>query len=193
MLQGDATTGTRRTRKAGLFILHRWPTAIAAIAGVNSFLGEITDELVRSLAEPMLLLPTLYVIVAALRRRRLTWLVLIGLLAGYTGLRLQTAVDPSIVILAVALAAAIWGTAHGCHRQRDFRIQLFGMLVFGVLSYAGQLASPDLALYLVAAGWLAHGIWDIVYLIKDRLVSRSWAEWCAVVDILLAASLLILH
>lgn len=173
------------------FVLRRWPTALAVIAGANTFLDQVTDGLVRSFAGAMLLLPTLYLIVAALGRRRLTWLVLIGLLTGYAGLRLQDQVEPPIVILAVALAAAIWGTAQGRHRQLDFRIQLIGMIGFGVLSFAGQLASPDLARYCVAAGWLAHGIWDIVYLINDRLVSKSWAEWCAVVDILIAASLII--
>ncbi len=43
----------------------------------------------------------------------------------------------------------------------------------------------------MAAGWLGHGIWDIVHLIKDRLVSRSGAGWCAVIDILITASLII--
>ncbi|NIK62499.1 hypothetical protein [Kribbella shirazensis] len=180
-----------RARQGARFLVRRWPTAIAAIAGVNTFFDDVTDGLVRSLAEAMLLLPTLYVIVAAVGRRRVTWLVLIGLLVGYTGLRLQDQVEPSIVVLAVALAAAILGAARGRLPQNDFRIQLLGMVAFGVLSFAGQLASPDLARYVVAAGWLAHGIWDIVYLIKDRLVSRSWAEWCAVVDILIAAGLIL--
>ncbi len=173
------------------FVLHRWPTALAVIEGANTFLDQMTVGLVRSFAEALLLLPTLYVVVAALGRRRLTWLVLIVLLAGYAGLRFQDQVEPWIVILAVALAAAIWGTAHGRHRQRDFQIQLIGMIGFGILSFTGQLISPDLARYFVAAGWLAHGIWDIVHLIRDRVVSKSWAEWCAVVDILIAASLII--
>lgn len=184
----DPPSGVRRI---GLFVVRRWPTALAVIAGANTFLGEMTDGLVRSLAEAMLLLPTLYVIVAALGRRWTTWLVLIGLLLGYVGLRLQDQVDPAIIILAVALAAAVWGTTQGRHRQRDFRIQLIGMIGFGILSFTGQFVSPDLARYVVAAGWLAHGSWDIVYLIKNRLVSKSWAEWCAVVDILIAASLII--
>ncbi|GAA2793221.1 hypothetical protein [Nonomuraea dietziae] len=41
----------------------------------------------------------------------------------------------------------------------------------------------------MAAGWLFHGVWDFVHLKLDKVVARSYAEWCGVFDVLIAAQL----
>ena len=53
---------------------------------------------------------------------------------------------------------------------------------------------PDLSLsrYVVAVGWFAHGVWDFVHPWADKVVARSFAEWCDVVDVLIAAELVLL-
>ena len=66
------------------------------------------------------------------------------------------------------------------------------MVGFGALAVAGLVIDPDLGRYVVAAGWFLHGVWDFVYLKLDRVVTRSYAEWCGVVDILIAAELVFL-
>ena len=48
------------------------------------------------------------------------------------------------------------------------------------------MTSYELGRYLVAAGWFLHGVWDLVHLRLDKVVARSYAEWCGVVDILVA-------
>lgn len=48
---------------------------------------------------------------------------------------------------------------------------------------------PDLARYLVAAGWLLHGVWDFIHLKLDKVVARSFAEWCGVIDVVIAVEL----
>jgi hypothetical protein len=45
----------------------------------------------------------------------------------------------------------------------------------------------------VAAGWFLHGLWDFVHLRRNAVVSRSYAEWCGVVDILIAVRLVFLE
>jgi hypothetical protein len=65
------------------------------------------------------------------------------------------------------------------------------MAGFGALALAGLAVDPDLARYLVAAGWLAHGVWDWVHLAKDRVVARSFAEWCGALDMMTGAGLII--
>ena len=55
----------------------------------------------------------------------------------------------------------------------------------------GLTAAPDVARYVLAAGWLGHGVWDLVHLRRRAVVSRSYAQWCGVVDIVMAAELLI--
>jgi hypothetical protein len=37
-----------------------------------------------------------------------------------------------------------------------------------------------------------HGLWDFVHLWLDKIVTGSYAEWCAVVDVLVAAQLVFL-
>lgn len=187
----STTTNLSQPRRLLAAIGRRWPTLVALPVGVDSFFGEITNTTVSTLADGMLLLPMIYVVVGALQRRWLTWPILLVALPAFVGLKLQNAVDPSIVILAVTLAAAIWGSAHGRHREADFRLQLGGMVLFGALAVGGQLVDPDLARYLVALGWAGHGVWDVVHLIRDKVVARSFAEWCAVVDFAIGGSLLL--
>lgn len=187
----STTTNLTQPRRLLAAIGRRWPTLVALPVGVDSFFGEITNTTVSTLADGMLLLPMIYVVVGALQRRWLTWPILLVALPAFVGLKLQNAVDPSIVILAVTLAAAIWGSAHGRHREADFRLQLGGMVLFGALAVGGQLVDPDLARYLVALGWAGHGVWDVVHLIRDKVVARSFAEWCAVVDFAIGGSLLL--
>jgi hypothetical protein len=41
----------------------------------------------------------------------------------------------------------------------------------------------------VAAGWFLHGVWDFVHLKLDKVVARSYALWCGILDIGIAAEL----
>jgi hypothetical protein len=71
-----------------------------------------------------------------------------------------------------------------------FAIQAMGMVGFGALALTGLAVDPDLGRSLVAAGWFFHGVWDFVHLKLDKVVSRSFAEWCGLFDILIAAMLI---
>lgn len=63
------------------------------------------------------------------------------------------------------------------------RIQALGMVGLVVLGLLALAISPDVGVYLVATGWLFHGVWDFVHLRLDRVVVRSYAEWCGVLDV----------
>lgn len=171
-------------------VARRWPSLVALPLGIDSFFDDVTGSAVHGFATALLVLPLLYFVQAVLRQRRSTWPVLVVLLGLLVALRAQDRVEPSVVLLAVVLAVTIWGTAHGRHREREFRVQLAGMLGFGALAVAGLLVDPDLGRYVVAAGWLAHGVWDLVHLARNRVVARSFAEWCAVLDLLIGAALI---
>jgi hypothetical protein len=51
--------------------------------------------------------------------------------------------------------------------------------------------SYELGGYLLAAGWFGHAAWDVAHYRADKVVSRSFAEWCAVFDALGAVGILI--
>lgn len=63
------------------------------------------------------------------------------------------------------------------------------MAAFTAAAVAGLLADVRVGGLIVAAGIGAHGVWDVVHHRRDRVVTRSYAEFCAVTDVLLAALL----
>ena len=170
-------------------VLRRWPTVLAAGLAVANLGGGESDDAVQALADVLLLLPLLYLIVAAMRRRRASWPVLVVLVAAMIALWAVDVVAPSAVVVAVALLVLVVGAVRGQLASGTFRLQAWGMLGFGAVALAGLAVDPDLGRYVVAAGWFGHGIWDLVHLRADKVVSRSYAEWCAVVDVLIAIEL----
>ena len=67
--------------------------------------------------------------------------------------------------------------------------------MFGALALTGLVLDPDVGRYLVAAGWFLHGVWDFAHLRMRRLdgvVAPTFAEWCGVVDVVVAVELLFL-
>jgi hypothetical protein len=168
----------------------RWPTALALGMSALTFGGGETDEAVATFAQVLPLLPLLYLVVAKLRRRQATWPGLVVGLASVIALRALDVIAPAAVFAAVALVVLVWGAIDGQLRRPDpFRVQALGMLGFGALALAGLVVDPDLGRYLVAAGWFLHGVWDFVHLKLDRVVAPSFAEWCGVIDVVVAAEL----
>lgn len=176
-------------------LLRRWPTALALafgalILGGMAAGGAGDTGAVTRFAELLVLLPLIYLVVAATGRRGWSWPVLVcscGLLVAVAAL---DRVEPVVVFLAVALAAVVWGSAHGRHRRPGFVVQLAGMVAFGALALLAMAVDPDAGRYLVAAGWFAHGVWDLAHLRADAVISRSYAEACGVLDMVVAAGLI---
>ncbi len=137
------------------------------------------------------LLPLIYLVVNQIGKPRGTWPVLGAGLVAVFALPVQDVVAPSTVLVACALVFLIWGAVCGTpHGRATFGAQAAGALVFGGLVIAGPAVDPELGRCLVAAGWFLHGVWDFVHLWLDKVVARTFAEWCGVVDVLVAAQLL---
>jgi hypothetical protein len=174
-------------------VVRRWPTALAVGMSALTMDPSGADSSVEAYGEILPFLALLYLIVAALRRRGASWPVLIAGFAGITVLELLGVVAPSSAAVAVALVVLVWSAVSGrLTESGTLRVQALGMLGFGALALIGLAVDPQLGRYVVAAGWFLHGIWDFVHLRLDRVVSRSYAEWCGVVDVLVAAELLLL-
>jgi hypothetical protein len=93
----------------------------------------------------------------------------------------------------VALVFVVWGAVRGTpHGPATFGVQAAGAFAFGGLALAGLAVDPDLGRYLVAASWFFHGVWDFVHMWLDKVVARTFAEWCGVIDVLVAVELLFL-
>ncbi len=57
---------------------------------------------------------------------------------------------------------------------------------------AAMAAPGDLAAGAVGGRlWRDHGVWDVVRLKLDKVVARSFAEWCAIIDVVIGIELLL--
>ncbi|GAA0579669.1 hypothetical protein [Actinomadura livida] len=176
-------------------LARRWPTAVALAAAVLVWGGGLGDaaDAVSGLGPVVLLLALEYLILNQIGRREASWPVIGGMVAAVFVIELLDVVDLTTVAVAAALVLLVWGTVTGTANGRgSFGIQAAGMLGFGAIALVAMAVDPDLGRYLVAAGWLLHGIWDAVHLKLDRVVSRSYAEACGVLDVAVAAMLLFL-
>jgi len=63
---------------------------------------------------------------------------------------------------------------------------------FGVAG-AALVVDPQLGAYLVAAGLLGHAAWDVDHHRANRVVVRSLAEFCLVLDTPLAVAMVALQ
>lgn len=184
--QGRETS--RTSNRQPPWVLRRWPTWLALALAALTFGGAAAD-----LAEPVLALPLIYLVVAGIHRRPATWPVAVLTIAAYLGLQLQDAIEPSLVLVAIAVIAFAGGLAFTSGEDRgNLWLQSAGMILFGSLAFVAMNAEPGWVLWIVAGAWLAHGVWDLAHLRADKAVARSYAEWCAVIDILVAVQLVIL-
>lgn len=182
-----AASGPRReagTRPRAL-LLRRWPTALAlASAAVIGAPGTAGGR------ELLILLAVEYLVITVIGVRSATWPTLVALTALVVVLSLQDRVPVDAGLAAVAAAALAIGLVRRRTERSELILQTAGVVLFGTFGFTAALASPQVATYVVAVGWLGHGIWDFVHLWRDRTVARSYAEWCGVLDVLIAATLI---
>ena len=169
-------------------IKHRWPTWLAiALAALT-----VGGSTVESLADVLPMLAFFYLAAAVLQRRQATWLVAVATVAAFAALRLQDWVDPVVAFSVAALALMLWGAVRGRLRRGTFVVEMAGMVGFTAIALAAVSVDPDLGRTIVAAGWFCHAAWDFAHLRADKVVSRSFAEWCTVFDVLRAVGILLL-
>lgn len=181
----SAGQDSARLRKAGGWLRRRWAAALALLLG--ALVWGVDVAFFRDL---LLILPLVYAITAAIGQRRASWPVLIASFLLLAGAISQPLVSVDAVIIGVAAAALLTGTALGRDR-RLLALQGLGVLLFGGLAVLGAEAAPERARWLVAGGWAAHALWDIAHLRARRVVVASYAEWCAVFDLYVAVMLVL--
>ncbi len=177
-------------------LMHRWPTALGiALAALTAFDLEIDAGSVSSLSALVVLMALVYVGAAALDRRRASWVVFLAgsaVVVVFLDL-LDSAVDASLVLLVAALVFVLVGAVRGQSRKPGgLTLQAAAMLGFGAIALTALYADPDLGAYLVAFALLGHAAWDAYHYLRDRVVARSYAEYCGVLDLLVGWAILVM-
>jgi hypothetical protein len=170
-------------------LMHRWPTALGiAVAVLAAF--DLEDGL--EFAALTVLMALVYLGAAALDRRWSAWVVLLAGLLPTFFIPSNSGIDSSVVLLvAAAPVFLVLGVARGQLRKPGgLPLQTVGMLAFGSTVLVALYVDPDLGGKLVGIAIIGHAVWDAYHYLRDRVVPRSYAEFCAVMDLLLGAAIL---
>jgi hypothetical protein len=66
------------------------------------------------------------------------------------------------------------------------------VLGFSAIALLALNVAPIPGAYLDATALIGHAAWDAVHFRLNQLVARSYAEFCAVVDLLLGVAILLM-
>jgi hypothetical protein len=170
-------------------VLRWWPSlAGAALAVFIALDMRSGSELAPVLAASGLV----YVGAAALRKRSTAWPLFFGTFAIITVAKLGIMiVDPTWVFLGLAFLFVVYGMLRGGLRPMSaVPLQAAAMAGFGTAAAVALIVSGDAGAYLVAGGLLAHAAWDVYHHWTNKVVVRSMAEFCCVLDTLLSVVIL---
>jgi hypothetical protein len=186
----DIPSALQTTSRPRPLVRRRWPTS----AGLG-FAALVAFDLVSGveLAPVLAASAAVYLGAAALQRPTAAWPLFFATVAVITVARLlDDRFEPTWVILTSAVALLIYGLLRGAERPgHGLPLQTVGLLGFGAAAAAALTITPELGAYLVAAGLLGHAAWDVHHHRTNRVVVRSLAEFCLVLDTALAVAIVI--
>jgi hypothetical protein len=135
-----------------------------------------------------------YLGAAALQSREAAWpMFFVSVIVITVGLRVS-GLDPawsSWAMFAIAAALAGYGLIRGALRPPwGVPMQAVAMVVLAAVAIAAVHIDARWPGLLVGAGLLAHTAWDIYHYRTERVVARSMALFCAVLDTFLAVVVL---
>jgi hypothetical protein len=174
----------------------RWPTAVGiALAAFVAWdlSGESGSELAPILAASGLV----YLGAAALRKPRSAWPLFLGTFVVISATRIAArfgvaAFDATWVFLGLAVVFVGYGLLTGAARPAyGLPLQSVAMLVVGAAAVIALMVNEDVGACLVAAGLLGHAAWDVYHHRANKVVVRSMAEFCGVLDTLLAVAIVV--
>lgn len=98
------------------------------------------------------------------------------------------------LLVVMPLCYLLFGAIRGeLRRPAVLVLQIAGLLGFAALALiALGLDDDTLGRYVLAAGWLAHAVWDFAHHRAGRVVPGAWSEWCCVVDAFGAVAIVVM-
>lgn len=178
---------TSRAISAGS-VGRRWP----ALAGIV-FAALVAIGMANGVEQAPVLAAaaTVYIGCAALQKPGAAWPIFLGTVAVITVAKLLD-VDATLIVLGCGLALGVYGLLRGVLRPgHGLPLQTLALLGFGAVAAIALFVDTDLGAYLVAAGLLGHSAWDLHHYRTDRVVVRSLAEFCLLLDATLAVLIVV--
>lgn len=170
--------------------LQWWPSLVglgfAAYVAMDLFTGGETGAEIGPVVAASGLV---YLGAAALGRPAMAWPLFVLTVLVITASKLGwVGIESTWILLAMAGAFLGYGLLRSMHRPREgLSAQTIGMAAFGAVAAIALVVNEVAGAFLVAAGLLAHAGWDAYHHRMERVVTRSMAEFCFVLDATLAA------
>jgi hypothetical protein len=170
--------------------LRHWP----ALAGL-AFAGAVTFGMTSGVEMTAILAAAavVYLGAAALRTPRASWPLFFGTGVVITLARLlDDTIEPAWVLLGAGVLLIGYGLLRGALRPAyAMPLQTLALLGFGAVATVALLVDPVVGSCLVAFGLLGHAGWDLYHYKVNRVVARSLAEFCLLLDASLAVLILV--
>jgi len=184
-VSGTSVAGTERRSVFGRV----WPAALGVLVAAATAYG-LADA--RDVAPVLAASGFVYLAAAALGRPGAAWAAF-GVTFVLIGVAKVADLDPTPWMIALAGVLAVVGLAAGRGRPAwALPLQAAAMLVLGAAALAAVRLGPTAGGLVVAVGLLGHAAWDVYHRRTGRVVARSLAEFCAVLDVILAVALAVL-
>lgn len=189
-----SATGDRLQKVGGWRSLQWWPSlagaAFAVFVALDLFSGE---EDGRDLAAVVAASGLVYLAAASLQRPWIAWPVFFASVLVITTARLGwIGFDATWVLFAAAGLFIAYGILSPVRQPfPGLPLQSLAMAGFGAVAAVALYINQVAGAYLVAAGLLAHAGWDAYHHWENRVVIRSMAEFCFVLDTLLAIAIVL--
>jgi hypothetical protein len=171
--------------------LRRWPTAFGIAFAVFAVWGMASGV---ELGAVVAASGFVYLGSAALQRRGAAWPMFAMSFVAIGAADFTPWADDfgTWALIGLAVLFAAYGLLRGAARSAEgLPLQAIAMALFGGIAAAVLFIGGDLGAYLVAAGLLGHAAWDVYHHRKDIVVSRSLAEFCFVLDTLVAVIIVV--
>lgn len=163
-----------------------WPAALGVLVAAGTMVG-LADA--RDVAPVLAASGFVYVAAAAVGRPGAAWPAF-GVTFLLIGLAKLTGLDATLWTIALAAVLAVVGLALGRARPAwSLPLQSVAMLVLGAAALLAVRSDATAGGLLVAVALLGHAAWDVYHHRTGRVVGRSLAEFCGVLDVLLAIAL----
>ena len=185
------TTAAGQPRSALRVALRRWPILVGL--GFAAFIAVGLDSGVE-LSKVLAASAVVYLGAAAFARRGAAWPVFLVtfVIIGAANF-VDFGFDPAWAVLAVGIVLLGYGLVRGAIRPAEgLPLQTLAMLGYGGAAVIALFLNPVAGSYLVAAGLLGHATWDGYHHWRQRVVARSMAEFCLVLDTALAVTIIVL-
>lgn len=168
-------------------LLQRWPTALGLAAAASQLATGANRETAAIVVSVAALC---YLAAAALDRRWIAWagivggslLVVVGQLFGLVWWH----------VLGVTAAVLVGIGLLGREPRRPLTAQTLAVLGFGGLAVVALVLAPEVGLVLAGTALASHAIWDVVHHRRNEVVSRSLAEFCVVLDVVLGLGVIVI-